>query len=132
MRSYPALGEAEKTLIEVNEEQRNHAFAVAIATASAAEAAVAAANAAAEVVRLTCFPRDVDFRKTRDFAATRIQSAFRAHLVSFLFICLIFLLWCYEMHMHMFTFIILSEFYSLIMFFSMPRIIEKINSCLLS
>ncbi|KAM7500112.1 hypothetical protein LguiA_024526 [Lonicera macranthoides] len=48
LRQYPALAEPEKTLIEVTEEQRKHAFAVAIATASAAEAAVAAANAAAE------------------------------------------------------------------------------------
>lgn len=82
LRQYPALAEPEKTLIEVTEEQRKHAFAVAIATASAAEAAVAAANAAAEVVRLTCFPEELE-KRNRNFAATQIQSAFRAHLVSF-------------------------------------------------
>ncbi|KAM7505386.1 hypothetical protein LguiB_004290 [Lonicera macranthoides] len=79
LRQYPALAEPEKTLIEVTEEQRKHAFAVAIATASAAEAAVAAANAAAEVVRLTCFPVELE-KRNRNFAATQIQSAFRAHL----------------------------------------------------
>lgn len=55
-------------------------MAVAVATAAAAEAAVAAAQAAAVVVRLTGTPSA--YRKTRDMAAIKIQTAFRAHLVS--------------------------------------------------
>ncbi|PHU23000.1 hypothetical protein BC332_08107 [Capsicum chinense] len=64
-----------------------HAIAVAAATAAVAEAALAAAQAAAEVVRLTSGKRSasaytygttVDCR--REWAAVKIQSAFRAYL----------------------------------------------------
>ncbi|KAJ8562772.1 hypothetical protein K7X08_031224 [Anisodus acutangulus] len=68
----------QKTLTEATEQQKKHALAVALATAAAAEAAVAAANAAAEVVRLTNAPYELE-RKRRN-AAVRIQSAYRAHL----------------------------------------------------
>lgn len=68
----------QQTLIEAKEQQRKHAFAVAIATAAAAEAAVAAANAAADVIRLTNAP--YEFKRKRKQAAIRIQSAYRAHL----------------------------------------------------
>lgn len=57
---------------------------VAIATAAAAEAAVAAANAAAEVVRLAGASRTHPRIQKGDpnLAAVRIQSTFRAYLVS--------------------------------------------------
>lgn len=57
---------------------------VAIATAAAAEAAVAAAHAAAEVVRLTGASRSYSYLSegNRNSAATKIQSAYRGHLVS--------------------------------------------------
>lgn len=72
-----------------------HAIAVAAATAAVAEAALAAAHAAAEVVRLTSAgapraPSAPQRRWTEAFAAVKIQSAFRAYLVSFsryLFVC---------------------------------------------
>lgn len=73
-----------------------HAIAVAAATAAVAEAALAAAQAAAEVVRLTSAGTSVSGARTvsstqacsardqrRELAATKIQSAFRAYLVSF-------------------------------------------------
>ncbi|KAL2225995.1 protein IQ-DOMAIN 14 [Sesamum indicum] len=78
-RQYPMLEAPQKGLNEATEEQRKHALAVAIATAAAAEAAVAAANAAAEVVRLTNNPHELERRK-QYFAAIRIQSAYRGHL----------------------------------------------------
>lgn len=74
-----AKGTPQQTLTEAKEQQRKHAFAVAIATAAAAEAAVAAANAAADVIRLTDAPNE--FKRKRKQAAIRIQSAYRAHLV---------------------------------------------------
>ncbi|XP_060183568.1 protein IQ-DOMAIN 12 [Lycium barbarum] len=74
----PAIEAPQKTLTEATEQQKKHAMAVALATAAAAEAAVAAANAAAEVVRLTNAPYELE-RKRRN-AAVRIQSAYRAHL----------------------------------------------------
>jgi hypothetical protein len=66
-----------------------HAIAVAAATAAVAEAALAAAHAAAEVVRLTSAgptraPSGPQRRWTEEFAAVKIQSAFRAYLVSFI------------------------------------------------
>ena len=66
------------------EEQRKHALTVAMATAAAAEAAVAAAHAAAEVVRLTSASQSQhhSYRGDPHLAAIRIQSAFRAYLVS--------------------------------------------------
>ncbi|OIS98973.1 PREDICTED: protein IQ-DOMAIN 14-like [Nicotiana attenuata] len=75
----PTIEAPQRTLItEATEQQRKHALAVALATAAAAEAAVAAANAAAEVVRLTNAPYELE--RKRKNAAIRIQSAYRAHL----------------------------------------------------
>ncbi|XP_059646249.1 protein IQ-DOMAIN 12 [Cornus florida] len=82
LKQSPAIAAGQKTLSEATEEQKRHALAVAIATAAAAEAAVAAANAAAETVRLTCSHQssnDYDMW-TRNLAATKIQTAYRAHL----------------------------------------------------
>ncbi|KAJ7567842.1 hypothetical protein O6H91_01G009500 [Diphasiastrum complanatum] len=64
------------------EEKSNHALVLAVATAAAAEAAVAAANAAAAVVRLTetgatSFYGD---RFREEWAAIKIQTAFRGYL----------------------------------------------------
>lgn len=66
-----------------------HAIAVAAATAAVAEAALAAAQAAAEVVRLTSgggsgrnVQAYVSGDRRRILAAIKIQSAFRAYLVS--------------------------------------------------
>ncbi|GKV27680.1 hypothetical protein SLEP1_g36818 [Rubroshorea leprosula] len=83
---HPALPAQERTLCEATEEQRKHALNVAIATAAAAEAAVAAAHAAAEVVRLASASQSYHTFSYRDreWAATKIQSAFRGHLVSIL------------------------------------------------
>ncbi|KAL3339175.1 hypothetical protein AABB24_028020 [Solanum stoloniferum] len=74
----PAIEAPQKTLTEATEQQKKHAVAVALATAAAADAAVAAANAAAEVVRLTIAPYELE-RKRRN-AAIRIQTAYRAYL----------------------------------------------------
>ncbi|XP_049354085.1 protein IQ-DOMAIN 12 isoform X2 [Solanum verrucosum] len=74
----PAIEAPQKTLAEATEQQKKHAVAVALATAAAAEVAVAAANAAAEVVRLTIAPYELE-RKRRN-AAIRIQTTYRAHL----------------------------------------------------
>lgn len=68
--------------------QDDHAVAVAAATAAVAEAAVAAAQAAAAVVKLTSSGRSVAayFHDGHcDWAAIKIQAAFRGFLVSFLF-----------------------------------------------
>jgi hypothetical protein len=69
---------------EGDDEQSKRAIAVAAATAAVAEAAVAAAQAAAAVVRLTssgrCAPAAA---KREEWAAVRIQAAFRGYLVSF-------------------------------------------------
>lgn len=78
-KQYPEIAAPQKTLSEATEEQRKHVLAVAIATAAAAEAAVAAANAAAEVVKLTNLPREVD-RRRKNAAAIKVQSAYRGHL----------------------------------------------------
>ncbi|XVF41344.1 hypothetical protein PTKIN_Ptkin01aG0272500 [Pterospermum kingtungense] len=77
-----ALPASQKSFCQATEEQRKHALNVAIATAAAAEAAVAAAQAAAEVVRLAGAPKPFHRFTTRDrnWAAIKIQSAFRAHL----------------------------------------------------
>lgn len=85
-RQYPTITAPNKTLIEASAEQRKHALTVAIATAAAAEAAVAAAHAAAEVVKLTGASRSYSYlsKGDRSLAAIKIQSAYRAHLVSFL------------------------------------------------
>lgn len=81
-KQFPAISVPQRTLNEANEEQRKHAMVVAVATAAAAEAAVSAAHAAAEVVRLTSNPSNFG-KTTRNLAATRIQTSFRAYLVSF-------------------------------------------------
>lgn len=88
-QQYPSqavLTASERAFSEATEEQKKHALTVAIATAVAAEAAVAAAHAAAEVVRLTGASLSFNhFTKVdRNLAAIKIQSAYRAHLVSFL------------------------------------------------
>ncbi|PNX81929.1 protein IQ-domain 14-like, partial [Trifolium pratense] len=84
-KQYPTITASNKTLIEVaSAEQRKHALAVAIATAAAAEAAIAAAHAAAEVVKLTDgSSRSYSYlsKGDRSFAAIKIQSAYRAHLM---------------------------------------------------
>jgi hypothetical protein len=75
---------------EFEEDPNKHAIAVAAATAAVAEAAVAAAQAAAEVVRLTSSGRCVDNSVAyvsgspglrEDFAAVKIEAAFRGYLV---------------------------------------------------
>lgn len=69
-----------------------HAIAVAAATAAVAEAALAAAHAAAEVVRLTSGTGPgssvsaAQASRNRQLAAVKIQSAFRAYLVCFVFL----------------------------------------------
>lgn len=78
-KQYPEIAAPQKTLSEATEEQRKRVLAVANATAAAAEAAVAAANAAAEVVKLTNLPREVE-RRRRNLAAIKIQSSYRRHL----------------------------------------------------
>lgn len=97
----------ERSVGEAEEEQSKHALAVALATTAAAEAAVAAAQAAAEVVRFTgnsqsdhqCENEREDSsvikvradtshtiylyeKEIHEFAATKIQTAFRRYLVS--------------------------------------------------
>ncbi|XP_062185823.1 protein IQ-DOMAIN 22-like [Phragmites australis] len=73
-RGYPAPD-------EVDNEQSKRAIAVAAATAAVAEAAVAAAQAAAAVVRLTSSGRCVPaVAKREEWAAVRIQAAFRGYL----------------------------------------------------
>ncbi|KAK2999803.1 hypothetical protein RJ639_022798 [Escallonia herrerae] len=80
LRKYPALTpEPETTWFEAKEEQRKHALAVAVAATAAAEAAITAAHAAAEVVRLTVVPDEFG-KRSRNLAAIKIQSAYRAHL----------------------------------------------------
>lgn len=83
-KQYPALLAPQRTLSEATEEQRKHALTVAIATAAAAEVAVAAAHAAAEVVRLIGASQSCQrfMKQDRNLAAIKIQSAYRAHLVS--------------------------------------------------
>ncbi|CAN1253665.1 Protein IQ-DOMAIN 22 [Linum perenne] len=89
--------------VDIEEEQRENpnqrAIAVAAATAAVAEAAVAAAHAAAEVVRMTSSGRSAgngsvfgssssaayvsgSLGLREDFAALKIQAAFRGYLVS--------------------------------------------------
>ncbi|XP_017984196.1 PREDICTED: uncharacterized protein LOC108663569 [Theobroma cacao] len=81
---HPALPAPQTSFCQATEEQRKHALNVAIATAAAAEAAVAAAQAAAEVVRLAGASKPFPHFTTRDrnLAAIKIQSTFRAYLVS--------------------------------------------------
>ena len=74
------------------DDPNKHAIAVAAATAAVAEAALAAAKAAAEVVRLTNNTGYVSRRwSLEDFAAVKIQSAFRGYLVSSLVITILFI-----------------------------------------
>ncbi|CAL8169292.1 unnamed protein product [Prunus armeniaca] len=72
LHQYPAqaaLTAPERTLREATEEQKKHAFNVAMATA-----------AAAEVVRLTSQPYHYFTKFDKNLAAIKIQSAYRAHL----------------------------------------------------
>ncbi|CAB4316905.1 unnamed protein product [Prunus armeniaca] len=72
LHQYPAqaaLTPPERTLCEATEEQKKHAFNVAMATA-----------AAAEVVRLTSQPCHYFTKFDKNLAAIKIQSAYRAHL----------------------------------------------------
>lgn len=81
-------------VVDLNaDEQNKRAIAVAAATAAVAEAAVAAAQAAAAVVRLTSSGRSVagfaaGAGKQEQWAAVKIQAAFRGYLVSLLFLFL--------------------------------------------
>ncbi|KAH7440123.1 hypothetical protein KP509_04G092500 [Ceratopteris richardii] len=75
----------DKSVTEIGKRQSKHALAIAAATAAAAEAAVVAAHAAAEVVRLTghvqaCRPSYYGRSNTADWAAVKIQTAFRGYL----------------------------------------------------
>ncbi|KAK4792741.1 hypothetical protein SAY86_023176 [Trapa natans] len=95
--TFPAADDAIGISISSSSEldANKHALAVAAATAAVAEAAIAAAQAAAEVVRLTgggagssgtaAVPAIAGETRCRlsleDFAALRIQSAFRGYLV---------------------------------------------------
>lgn len=74
--------EARLGSISDSDDHGKHAIAVAAATAAAAEAAVAAAQAAAAVVRLTSSGRSAGLRGVRreEWAAIKIQSAFRGYL----------------------------------------------------
>ncbi|KAJ1272472.1 hypothetical protein BS78_06G204200 [Paspalum vaginatum] len=66
---------------EADDEQSKRAIAVAAATAAVAEAAVAAAQAAAAVVRLTSSGRCAPAAAAKqEWAAVRIQAAFRGYL----------------------------------------------------
>lgn len=94
-KQYPTITATKRTLIEANAEQRKHALAVAIATASAAEAAIAAA----EVVKLTSgASRSYSYlsKGDRSLAAIKIQSVYRAHLVSFLESGSCFVSFCFD------------------------------------
>ncbi|KAL0283990.1 UNVERIFIED_CONTAM: protein IQ-DOMAIN 1 [Sesamum angustifolium] len=66
--------------MEVNNQQNQHAYNVALATAAAAEAAAAAAaRAAAEVARLAVAARSLGKTK-EELAAIKIQTAYRGYL----------------------------------------------------
>ncbi|KAI4385725.1 hypothetical protein MLD38_003720 [Melastoma candidum] len=69
-------------LVQVEEEQSNHAYSVVLATAVAAEAAVAAAQAAAEVIRLTSVA-GYSGKSKEEIAAIKIQTVFRGYMVCF-------------------------------------------------
>ncbi|EFJ09364.1 hypothetical protein SELMODRAFT_428081 [Selaginella moellendorffii] len=71
----------DNSVLQTEDEQSKHAMAVAVATAAAAEAAVAAAQAAAAVVRLTGGRPSVHGGKPKEeWAAVKIQTAFRGYL----------------------------------------------------
>lgn len=78
----PRHSSIESHISETDNEQSKHAIAVAAATAAAADAAVAAAHAAAAVVRLTSNGCTLSHGGlgSEEWAATRIQSAFRGYL----------------------------------------------------
>jgi len=78
----PRHSSIESHISETDNEQSKHAIAVAAATAAAADAAVAAAQAAAAVVRLTSNGCTLSHGGlgSEEWAATRIQSAFRGYL----------------------------------------------------
>ncbi|XAR66220.1 hypothetical protein NMG60_11012370 [Bertholletia excelsa] len=83
-KGYLANASSSSACVEAIDSNK-HAIAVAAATAAVAEAALAAAQAAAEVVRLTgaggsrpAYANGSDRR--REWAAVKIQSAFRAYL----------------------------------------------------
>nr|XP_043620178.1 protein IQ-DOMAIN 19-like [Erigeron canadensis] len=76
---YHAL-ETSETKVEGREkDQKPHMMALSMAMTAAAEAAMAAANAAAELARLVRSSQDLEWR-TRNIAAIKIQSFYRAHL----------------------------------------------------
>ncbi|MFS7915305.1 putative IQ motif, EF-hand binding protein [Helianthus anomalus] len=68
-------------LNEAKNEQSKHAYSVVYATVVAAEVAVAAAHAAAEAVRLTSIAHSSS-KSAEEMVATKIQTAYRGHLVS--------------------------------------------------
>ncbi|KVH94475.1 uncharacterized protein LOC112517800 [Cynara cardunculus var. scolymus] len=61
------------------EDKNQHTLALAVAMTVAAKAAVAAANAATELARLVRSSEDLEWR-TKNVAAIKIQSFYRAHL----------------------------------------------------
>lgn len=76
----PARVGVEVKRADVENEQRNHAYSVALASAVAAEAAAVAAQAAAQVARLTASSRFAG-RSREEIAAIKIQTAFRGYMV---------------------------------------------------
>ncbi|GLT99579.1 hypothetical protein SLE2022_170100 [Rubroshorea leprosula] len=67
--------------LDMEDEQKKHAMAVAAATAAAADAAVVAAQAAAAVIRLTAAANGRGSAvELQEAAAIKIQSAYRAYL----------------------------------------------------
>jgi hypothetical protein len=86
----PLPAEEEVKLTNAENEQRDHAYSVAVTTAPAADVAVAAAQAATEVVRLTAVTRFAG-KSREEVAAIKIQTAFRGYMVcvtlSFFFFC---------------------------------------------
>jgi len=76
----PLPAEEEVKLTNAENEQRDHAYSVAVTTAPAADVAVAAAQAATEVVRLTAVTRFAG-KSREEVAAIKIQTAFRGYMV---------------------------------------------------
>lgn len=72
--------QAVQNALDVENEQKKHALAMAAATAAAADAAVAAAQAAAAVIRLSAVSNG-RITAVEEASAIKIQSVFRSYLV---------------------------------------------------